>query len=50
MTRIRMPRMQGRPPHCSMFTVIRSINSGLIAKIGLSDEDFKHWEKGDLLC
>jgi len=24
-TRMRMPRMQGRPPHCRVFTVIRSI-------------------------
>ncbi|CAA9457454.1 MAG: hypothetical protein AVDCRST_MAG28-2712, partial [uncultured Rubrobacteraceae bacterium] len=26
LTRIRMPRMQGRPPHCSESAVMRSAN------------------------
>jgi hypothetical protein len=37
--------MQGRPPHCSVFTVIRSINSGMLSKIGLSAEDFKRLKR-----
>src|SRR5436190_11084750 len=47
MTRIRMSRMQGRPPHCSVFTVIRSIKSATGLKIGLSGKEIKHESKPD---